>query len=215
MKAARLVVLGIALAAGGVAALLASGNRQPQSDAIDVLVAKADLSGGQVIAEPDIGWQAWPAAAASPTFIKQTDRPEAIRQFVGAIVRGPVATGEPIREPMAAILAPGMRAVSIENSPASGIKSDDRIDVLLTRRDAAVDRAGGTPRLTSETILENVRVLAVGGQTAMVELTAEQADRVTRSRQLGTLSLALHTVERRGPVNLVRYGVTTLVVPQN
>jgi pilus assembly protein CpaB len=214
MKAARLIVLGIALAAGGVAALLASGNRQPQSDTIDVLVAKADLSGGQVIAEQDIGWQAWPAAAANPTFIKQTDRPEAIRQFVGAIVRGPVATGEPIREPMAAILAPGMRAVSIENSPASGIKSDDRIDVLLTRRDAAVDRAGGTPKLASETILENVRVLAVG-QTAMVELTAEQADRVTRSRQLGTLSLALHTLERRGPVNLVRYGVTTLVVPQN
>jgi pilus assembly protein CpaB len=214
MKAARLVVLGIALAAGGIAAVLASGNRQPQSDTVDVLVAKADLSGGQVIGEQDIGWQAWPTAAANPSFIKSAERPEAIRQFAGAIVRAPIASGEPIREPMAAILAPGMRAVPIENPPGSGIRPDDRIDVVLTRRDAAVDKAGGVPKLNSEIILENVRVLAIG-QSAMIELSQEQADRVARSRQLGALSLALHSNERRGPVNLVRYGVSTLVVPQN
>ena len=66
MKAARLIVLGVALAAGGVAAMLASGNRapeapkpvaQPQLETVEILVAKTDLSRGDVIGEKDVGWQ--------------------------------------------------------------------------------------------------------------------------------------------------------------
>ena len=88
MKAARLVVLGVAVAAGGVAAYLAAGSKAPapppppapvvQLETVDVLVAKSDLSRGQVIADQDIAWQAWPAAAANANFIKKTDRPDAI-----------------------------------------------------------------------------------------------------------------------------------------
>ena len=222
MKAARLVVLGVALAAGGAAALLVNGSRppavQPETIAM-VLVAKADLSGGQVIGDQDIGWQTWPTAAASPSFIRKTERPDAIHQFVGAVVRAPVATGEPIHKTTASILAHGMRAISIDFSPTSENRGvflpDEHVDVLLTRNDNAAGKASGVERFTSEEILENVRVLAAAvGKSATIELTPEQVKTLARSRQLGTLSLLLHTNDRRGPIHLVRYGVSTWATPK-
>ena len=108
MKPARLIVLGIALLAGGIAAWLASGTRAPEPPkpapappplaTVEVLVAKSDLGVGQVVGDHDVGWQTWPADAANSSFIKKSDRPDAIKDFVGAIVRSPVAGGEPIRD---------------------------------------------------------------------------------------------------------------------
>lgn len=261
MKAARLVVLGVALAAGGIAAYLASGHREaapppppppPPLATVEILVAKNDLGRGQLITESDIGWQLWPQAAANSTFVKKTERPDAMRQFVGAIVRIPVAAGEPIREPavvfakgsgfLAAVLSKGMRAVSMEVSAENGaggfILPDDHVDVLLTRRDKAAEKISGVERITSEAILRNVRVLAIDqaveekagqkvvvGRTATLELDPDQVETLEMSRQLGTLSLSLRSLvdsqsmsaeggddvyDRRGPMNTVRYGVSTL-----
>jgi pilus assembly protein CpaB len=115
MKAARLVVLGVALAAGGVAAMLASGHHDappppvappPPLATVDVLVAKSDLERGHVIADGEVDWQTWPEVSANPNFIKKTDRPDAVHQFSGAIVRIPLAGGEPIRDP-AVVFAKG------------------------------------------------------------------------------------------------------------
>src|SRR5271170_1903072 len=183
MKAARLVVLGVAVAAGGIAAYLAAGSKPPpppaapvvQLQTVEVLVAKTDLSRGQVIATQDIGWQTWPADAANSNFIKKSDRPDAINQFAGAIVRVAMVAGDPLRDPnvvmakgsgfMAALLPQGMRAVAVDVSPETGaggfILPDDRVDVLLTRHDKAAEKATGVEKFTSDTILSNVRVLAV------------------------------------------------------
>jgi pilus assembly protein CpaB len=230
MKAARLVVLGVALAAGGIAAYLAAGSKAPppppptpvaQTPMVDVLVAKSDLSRGQVIANQDIGWQTWPAEAANSDFIKKSARPDAINQFTGAIVRAAMVAGDPIRNPnvvmakgsgyMAAVLPQGMRAVSIDITPESGaagfILPDDRVDVMLTGHDKAAERATGDEKIVSETILRNVPVLAVdqsidqkGGttvaiaKTATLELTESQAETLAASRQRGTLSLTLRSL---------------------
>ncbi len=185
MKAARLIVLGVALAAGRAAAMLASGLRQPEAPkavppppplaTVDVLVVKTDLNTGQVVGAGDVGWQTWPAASANAIFIKKSDRPEAIKEFVGAIVRSSIAAGEPIRDPkvvaancsgsMAAILPHGMRAISLDIAPDTGaggfILPNDHVDVLLTGHDKAAEKAGGVEKFISETILRNVRVLAV------------------------------------------------------
>jgi pilus assembly protein CpaB len=259
MKAARLIVLGIALAAGGVAAMLARGGRQaeapkpppPQLATVEVLVAKADLGTGQVLEARDVGWQTWPADAANPVFIRKSDRPNAINDFVGAVVRTPVAAGEPIRDDkvviarpggfMAAVLPRGMRAVSLDIAPDTGaggfILPNDHVDVLLTRRDKAAEKLTGVEKYVSETILRNVRVLAVDqsveekngqkvviGKTATVELDPHQAETLALSRQLGTLSLTLRSLldsqspkpeggdaqeTSRGTINTVRYGVST------
>src|SRR5215472_2104304 len=106
MKAARLVVLGIAVAAGGLAALLA-GNFEsappppppaPQIATTDILVAKNDVGIGQALTDQDIEWQMWPEAAANPAFIRKNEHPDALQQYVGAIVRVPMAAGEPLRD---------------------------------------------------------------------------------------------------------------------
>jgi len=230
MKAARIVVLGIAIAAGGVAALLAGRSHEPNAPApqpvqgletVDVLVAKIDLSRGQVLDPSQIGWQMWPTAAANGNFIRKTARPDAINQFSGAIVRVPIAAGQPIYDPMvvfakgsgflAAILPKGMRAVAMDIAPdtdAGGfILPEDHVDVVLTRHDRAQEAANGTEALISTTILKNLRVLAVdqaveekGGQkvvlgkTATLEVTPSQAESLALAHLQGGLSLTLRSL---------------------
>jgi len=266
MKTARIVVLTIALGAGGVAAYLASGSdNKPQAPAepiaqlqtVDVLVARADIGLGQTVAPDNLQWQSWPAAAASNNFIRRSERPEATSQIAGSIVRSPFIAGEPIREAklvkasgsgfMAAILPSGMRAVSTEISPETGaggfILPNDRVDVILSKREKNGDRPGAPDVVNSEIILANVRVLAIDqapkekdgqntvvGKTVTLELRPEQAETLARARQTGTLSLALRSIadikmveakpDDQAPnrvgdsVNVVRYGIQSTTTTQ-
>ena len=184
MNIARIVVLTIALSAGGVAAYLASGTDskapaavQPvaQLQTVDVLVAKSDIGLGQALTSNDMIWQSWPASTTSGSFIRRSDRPQAANQVAGSIARAPFVAGEPIREAklvkadgsgfMAAILPTGMRAVSTEISAETGaggfILPNDRVDVLLTRRlkDPANPTAPEVVR--TDIALANIRVLAI------------------------------------------------------
>ncbi|SDT28671.1 Flp pilus assembly protein CpaB [Bradyrhizobium canariense] len=185
MNTARIVVLIIALGAGGVAAYLASGapgNKPPpaepvaaQLQTVDVLVAKSDIGLGQSLKPEDLQWQTWPAATASNTFIRRNDRPDATTQIAGSIARAPFIAGEPIREQklvksngsgfMAAILPAGMRAVSTEISPETGaggfILPNDRVDVIRSGRLKNPDHTDPNEIVVSEIILANVRVLAI------------------------------------------------------
>ncbi|MBU6462022.1 MAG: Flp pilus assembly protein CpaB [Proteobacteria bacterium] len=230
MYTARIIVLIIALGAGGIAAFLASGsnNSKPadvpvaQLQTVDVLVAKSDIGLGQSVRPEDLQWQAWPAATASNTFIRRGDRPDATTQIVGEIARIPFIAGEPIREQklvkadgsgfMAAILPSGMRAVSTEISPETGaggfILPNDRVDVILSKREKSA-----ADTVNSEIILSNIRVLAIDqapkekdgqnavvGKTVTLELKPEQAEALARARQSGTLSLALRSI---ADVNIV------------
>ena len=184
MNRARIVVLAVAICAGGVAAYLASGsdNSAPppapvaQLPTVDVLVAKNDIGLGQTVKPEDVQWQTWPAVTASATFIRRNERPEGATQVAGSIARAPFIQGEPIRDQklvkaegsgfMAAILPTGMRAISTEISPETGaggfILPNDRVDVILTRRLKNPDQSTGAPDIvTSEIILANIRVLAI------------------------------------------------------
>jgi pilus assembly protein CpaB len=183
MNTARIVVLTIAVGAGGLAAYLASGSdnkpapTEPvaQLQTVDVLVAKSDIALGQSVTAEDMQWQTWPAATASNNFIKRGERPDATTQIAGSIARSPFIAGEPIREPklikangsgfMAAILPGGMRAVSTEISPETGaggfILPNDRVDVILSKHEKNPDRTGPSDVVNSEIILPNIRVLAI------------------------------------------------------
>ncbi|HET7889484.1 MAG TPA: Flp pilus assembly protein CpaB [Bradyrhizobium sp.] len=183
MNIARIVVLTIALGAGGVAAYLASGtdSRPPapvepaaQIKTVDVLVAKADIGLGQSLTANDMIWQTWPASTASTSFIRRSDRPDAANQIAGSIARAPFVAGEPIREAklvkadgsgfMAAILPTGFRAVSTEISAETGaggfILPNDHVDVLLTRREKN-PIPSGQDLVVSKIVLTNIRVLAI------------------------------------------------------
>ena len=258
MKPARIIVLVIAVGAGGIAALLAGRSEKPaepapvaQLDTSDVLVASTDIPLGSALSAADLRWQNWPAESAG-AFIRKSDQPDAINQLSGAITRVPFSAGEPIREAklikgngggyMAAVLPAGMRAISVEISPETGaggfILPNDHVDVILSRRDKAAEKAAGFEVHTSEIILTNIRVLAIDqtveekngqrvvvGKTATLELSARQAETLALARQVGTLSLALRSLvdfntkdspaapdedtRRRNSVNVVRFGVTS------
>jgi pilus assembly protein CpaB len=264
MNRARIVVLTIAVGAGSVAAYLASGSddKSPpaapaaQMQTVDVLVAKSDIGLGQTVTPADMVWQTWPTASASNTFIRRNERPDATTQIAGSIARAPFIAGEPIREPklvkgngsgfMAAILPSGMRAISTEISPETGaggfILPNDRVDVILSKREKNPAVAGSPDAVKSEIILSNIRVLAIDqapkekdgqnnvvGKTVTLELKPEQAETLARARQTGTLQLALRSIadinmaentddqasNKRGEtISVVRYGVPTSTTTQ-
>jgi pilus assembly protein CpaB len=263
MNTARIVVLVVALGAGGIAAYLASGSdNKPapvapvaQLPTIDVLVAKSDIALGQTLRPEDMQWQSWPAANASSTFIRRGDRPEAANQVAGSIARAPFIAGEPIREQklvradgsgfMAAILPTGMRAISTEISAETGaggfILPNDRVDVILTKREKNPDTTNAQDIVISVVILTNIRVLAIDqapkekdgqnavvGKTVTLELKPEQTVTLGAARQAGTLSLALRsivdanmventvdlTAKRGDAINIVRYGIPSSTTTQ-
>jgi pilus assembly protein CpaB len=262
MNTARIVVLTIAIGAGGIAAYLASGSDRPaptepvaQLQTVDVLVAKSDIGLGQTVAAEDMQWQSWPAATASSTFIRRNERPDATAKIAGSIARSPFIAGEPIRELklvkadgsgfMAAILPTGMRAVSTELSPENGaggfILPNDRVDVILSRRERNAAQPGSPDVVVSEIILSNIRVLAIDqapkekdgqnavvGKTVTLELRPQQAETLARSRQTGTLSLALRSIadlnlveakaddtpKRSDTISVVRFGINSSTTTQ-
>ena len=184
MNIARIVVLTIALSAGGVAAYLASGidskppaPAQPvaQLQTVDVLVAKSDINLGQTLTANDMIWQSWPATTASNSFIRRSDRPDATNQVAGSLARAPFVAGEPIREAklvkadgsgfMAAILQSGYRAVSTEISAETGaagfILPNDHVDVLMTRRLKDPANPSAPDLVVTNAVLINIRVLAI------------------------------------------------------
>ncbi len=258
MKLARMAVLGLALAAGGGAALLASRDDTPpapapivqQIDTLDVLVAKKDIGIGQALTAGDLGWQSWPTASVPSHFVKKPDRPAAVEQLAGSMTRVPFATGEPIREDklikgngsgyMAAVLPAGMRAISTPISPETGaggfILPNDRVDVLLVR----AQKSGGSENYTSETVLSNVRVLAIDqtveekngqrvvvGKIATLALNSRGAETLALAARMGTLAVVLRSLsdaakadleenERSGlasrdTINVVRFGQSSPV----
>jgi pilus assembly protein CpaB len=202
MKPARIIVLAVAIGAGGIAAYLASGsdNKAPavpvvQLPTVDVLVAKDDIALGQTVGPENLQWQTWTEATAGGNFIRRNERPEAATQLAGSIARAPFIAGEPMREQklvkangsgfMAAILPTGMRAVSTEISAETGaggfILPNDRVDVILSKREkgSSGPDAPSIDIVSSVVVLTNIRVLAIDqapkekdGQNAVLGKTA-------------------------------------------
>src|SRR5215216_514134 len=255
MNIARVFVLIIALSAGGVAAYLARGTAEQsrpvaepvvQLPTVEILVAKSDIGLGQPVKPEDLQWQAWPASAGN-NLVNRASRAEAIKEIAGSIARAPFIAGEPIREQklvkangsgfMAAILPTGMRAISTEISPETGaggfILPNDRVDVILSKREKNPD-GKGPDVAQSEIILSNIRVLAIDqapkekegvnslvGRTVTLELKPEQAETLARARQSGTDANAAaegrsedQIQKRSGSVNVVRYGVANQTTAQ-
>lgn len=241
MNVQRIAILGVALVAGIAAFFLMMGNRpdvtpvqvvQPvKEETVRVLIATRDIQRGERLAVEDTTWLAWPKKGIQPTFITDAT-PDARESFEQAVARSLIVTGEPIVNAkvvragnsglMAAMLSPGMRAVTMRVSPetASGgfVLPGDRVDVMHT--------LGGTTRM----IFEEVRVLAVNniysentetphieGSNMTLELSPQDAEAFLSKRTNGSFSVVLRsifkpegdvtTTERRQTnVNVIRYG---------
>src|SRR5476651_865720 len=182
MNTQRVIVLGIALVAAGAAAFMVRsliGGGTPQVQAApappplamsEVLVASSNLQPGQKLTPELVRWEKWPTTSVDATFITHAAVGSPDEAVKGTVVRVPILAGQPVVSTsivhgdaggiMAAMLTPGMRAVSIVISAESGaggfILPNDRVDVILTRK-----FDGTPPRVVSKAILSDVRVLAV------------------------------------------------------
>jgi pilus assembly protein CpaB len=218
----------MAVVAAGLAALLARGlmtSSAPapvpqvvQAPTTDVLVASTGIDRGTRLSSADLRWQSWPQASLGTNFITRQAKPDAVAELTGSLARSSMAVGEPITEAklvnvskggfMSALINPGMRAVAITIAPETGaggfILPNDHVDVILTRRVQQQSGNGVQDAVRSDTILRNVRVLAIDqrfkddsgdevavGKTATLELTASQAEMLSASQQEGTLILSL------------------------
>ena len=255
MRRAQIAVLALALGAGGIAALLARPSEQPSAPApaplpqvgmVDVLVAAGNVEIGARVGAEQVRWQPWPENAASAEYFRRGEHPDAARQVAGSIARASFISGEPILKGklvradgsgyMAALIRPGMRAISTDISPEAGVSGfvlpNDRVDVILTR----LEKSNGEDAFHSETILTNVRVLAIDqtveekngqrvviGKIATLELGPMEAETLALARRLGSVSLILRglrdrettaedttlgngKLERADTVNVVRFG---------
>ncbi|MEO1700754.1 MAG: Flp pilus assembly protein CpaB [Pseudomonadota bacterium] len=227
----RMIILGVAvLAAGGAGYLAMNMVNQPAPDPVEVqadapppisldqvLVADQSMSVGDRV-ERNLRWQDWPTKSLAPDFITKSARPDALEELATRIVRSPVVEGEPIRPIkllgadqsfMSSILPSGKRAVATQiaaDTSAGGfILPNDYVDVIMTRRGQ-----GNVETFVTETIMENIRVLAIDqtvreaedgslvivGQTATLELSPRQAEIIVVAQQMSDrLTLALRSVQ--------------------
>ncbi len=183
-----------------------------------ILVAKQDLPAGTFVKAEHMQWRPWPADGLDPSFVRKSEG--AMATFAGAVVRRGIVTGEPItakrvvkvgeRGFLAAVLTPGMRAVSVKVNAASGISGlvlpGDRIDLILSHKFRNAGDKSSRARSASETVLTDVRVLAIGqitddqknkpivAKTATLEVSPKQAEVVAVAIELGKLSLSLRSL---------------------
>jgi pilus assembly protein CpaB len=190
------------------------------TESVNVLVAKANLPSGLILAREHLEWRPWPEKGVAKNFLVEgRDKADDV---VGYVVRGGIMASEPIvkgrviapgdRGFMAAVLHPGMKAVSIkvrpETSVAGFVKPGDFIDLLLLH--TAIPSTSEKPieHKIAETILTDVRVVAVDqrpddlngdaslSKTVTLEVTRKQAEIVSVAGQIGQLSIVLRSLAR-------------------
>jgi len=188
----------------------------------EVLVLKDSLPVGHFLKESDFKWQAWPKEALAEGYVVKGEDGK-MEDFVGTVVRASVAAGQPVtnnvvvhpgdRGYLAAVLQPGMRAISVPINATTGIAGfvfpGDMVDLVLTLKMRSNNAdSGARPIHMSQTFLNEIRVLAVDQQTnneegkakiaktATLEVSPKQAEKIALGLELGSLSLSLRSLPR-------------------
>lgn len=206
----------------------AASNEPPPAQ---VLVAAADLPVGSLITPADLRWQKWPGGDQASAYLIQGHAK--MEDYVGAVTRQRLTAGEPLADGevvkpgergfLAAVLMPGMRAVTMNVTPNTGeagfLQPGDHVDIILTSTVQRLDKNGKVDKdapshHVSETVLTDLRVVGVDQalsidhkadnkalatgpvppKTVSLELTPKQAEILTVSVDMGVLTLSLHSL---------------------
>jgi pilus assembly protein CpaB len=181
-----------------------------------VLVARGGLARGQILKPADLAWQAWPETGIGRGYIQGGTK--TIEDFAGWVAREPFVAGEPISEAkivspgsrgfLAAVLRPGMRAVSVPVTATSGISGfvfpGDQVDILVSETLPGIGNTAA--QKGAETVLHDVRVIAVDqkldgkagealvAHNVTLEVTAKQGEVIAVASEMGKLSLSLRSL---------------------
>lgn len=192
-------------------------------DKTHVLVAAKDLPIGAELAPGDLKWQAWPGSAFAGAIIRKKPEENADEALKGRMVQR-VSAGQPVLGTyifkegrgnlVAATLGKDMRAMAIPvkaNTMVGGfISPGDYVDVVLTYKVKVSARSDEVrslvSRLTSETILQNIKVVAVDqeasreedeakvARTVTLEVTPEGSQKLSLAAKMGDITLALRGI---------------------
>ncbi len=232
-----LIVLGGAVLAAVLVAMLVQvtlGGKKSEpvavASAIEVLVAAKDLPKGSTLQSGDMRWESWPENALfNGAIIREGDQ-DAHEALEGRLDRS-FAKGEALSKRaliksdgnfVAARLQAGERAVSIklkaEDMVAGFIRPGAFVDVILTyKHRVVVDKSEparirdmismSIDKLATETILENVRVLAIDqdaeqksddaikvGKTVTLAVSTRDAEALALASEMGTLTLSMRGI---------------------
>jgi pilus assembly protein CpaB len=232
MDVKKLALLFGALVVAAVTAIMAknmfTGAAAPQAQAAqvpvgpEVLVATQPLPVGTILQPDSFKFQPWPTDLVQNAYYLKGQPGVEPQKLIGTVVRYAVTAGQPITQGalvrpgdrgfLAAALGPGMRAVTVSVSAASGVAGfvfpGDRVDLVLT---SDVQGGGNGPALkVSETIVRNLRVLATDQRTdstteegkadvktfstVTMEATPKIAEKIAVAQSLGGLSLSLRSI---------------------
>ncbi|TCF96613.1 Flp pilus assembly protein CpaB [Paraburkholderia strydomiana] len=206
-----------------VVIVTSSRTSAPVVQTLRVRVSAADLPQGLLIRDDDLTWKNIAVARVPPNAIVYGS--SGAVELKGSLLRHPVASNTVVvaddvilpSDPgfLAATLQPNMRAISVAVDDVSGnaglIQPGDYVDVLLTQQmDHKTDNTSPDFSVSSETVVEHVRVLASGSEivrpktgnpndtnnrvrTVTLEVTPRMGEIVAVASHLGTLSLALRS----------------------
>ncbi|MGH6718802.1 MAG: Flp pilus assembly protein CpaB [Alphaproteobacteria bacterium] len=231
MRPIVIVLIVVALALAGGAAYMVSllltqqgdvaVEDQPQSET-QIMIAARDLPAGTILQDADMVWRAWPSDGLQPDYVVRQTPDLGFVDFTGSAVRAAIRIGEPVTAArvfkrteagfLSGALAPGMRGVSVQVDDVTGtsgfVLPGDRVDVIMTQRFSEFDPQINAvkDRFVVQTILRNVRVLAVDQTLDDVAATAQRAKTVTLevnpsdsevislAAQMGDLTLAVRSL---------------------
>ncbi len=223
-KNVLIVLAGGFLIALLVAIIVQASFGSKKSGTTEVLVAAKTLPAGSPVTDDNFKWQAWPKESVFDGAIVR-DKNQKVTEAAKGKLRRELNVNEPLTQvsltaagkgnPLAASMDPGMRAVAIKVSAESMvggfISPGDRVDVIVTFQvrlsgedsEAAEERVS---RHATETVLENVRVMAIDqlsakednkakvGRTVTLEVSAKGAEKLSLAAEMGDLSLALRAL---------------------
>ena len=241
MRARTLILLLLAVMLAGGTALLARGWLASQKTEAElkaaplalpapsksVMVARADIKRGQILRPEDLVWQVWPEGGIDKNYVV-LGGPKKPESFTGWVARNPIGGGEPITESriiapgnrgfLAAVLRPGMRAISVPVTVTSGISGfifpGDQVDLMMTYSIPSPPSPGGDKdakkanydHKAAETVLRNIRVIAIDqrleskageavpAHTATFEVSPKQSEVIALASEIGKVSLSLRSL---------------------
>lgn len=224
-----LIVLGGGfLVAVIVAVIVQASFAKKNTNMIEVAVASKLVKVGETVTDSNFKWQEWPKESVFAGAVTREGKKK-ISEVVQGKIRRDMSAGEPLLKVslatsgkgniLAAAMEPGMRAMAIKVSAESMvggfISPGDKVDVILSYQvrlsgEEADSAAGKVDRHASQTILENVNVLAIDqnsnkgddkakvGRTVTLEVDTAGVEKLVLARDMGDLSLSLRALGDEG-----------------